>query len=340
MVFARKYIVRKRFEGMPKKTDFIVVTYDLLTLPKDHILVKVEWISVDPYLRSSNPNYPLPYDQFGYQIGIVEESKCKQYPVGTRVVSHQGWCDYYMYNPTVKVTHVSINSIDRGVYRLPNLRGLPISMGIGAIGMPGVAAYFGLLEICKPMEGETVVVTSAAGCVGSIVGQIARIKGCTVIGFTGSDAKVNWLKKELNFHHAFNYKTSDTDAVLKEAAPHGIDCYFDNVGGELSYVIMKQMNDHGRIAICGSISAHNDQSMSQEDNLQPTIMIKQLEVEGFLADRWRNKWPIAFGDLTKWIKNGDIMVREQVTEGFDNIYTAFRGMLEGESCGKAVVKIA
>ncbi|CAH0579418.1 unnamed protein product [Chrysodeixis includens] len=341
MVKARKYVVKKNFVGDPKKDDFEIVEYELPPLEDRHILVKVEWISVDPYQWAYTSKYKAPYDQFSYQVGIIQASKHKNFPVGTRVVSHHGWCDYCIMNPEVQVDGINFGVLDFGVYKLPDLQGLPASLGIGAVGMPGATAYFGLLEVCKPKAGETVVVTTAAGAVGSVAGQIAKIKGCKVIGFTGSDSKVQWLKKELGFEHAFNYKTVDVGKALREAAPNGIDCYFDSVGGELSYLIMQQMNSYGRVAICGSISSYSH-SLAETNNsptLQPLIVLKQLKVEGFIVFRWMERWPEAFADLSKWIKSGQLKAGEHVTVGFENVVDAFQGMLSGANCGKAVVKV-
>ncbi|XP_045768623.1 prostaglandin reductase 1-like [Maniola jurtina] len=335
MVKARKYVVKRHFDGLPKREDFEIVEYELPPIQNGEILVKAEWVSVDPYLRAYNQRFPAPYDQFSYQVGLVENSKDPRFPVGTRVVSHKGWCDYCVINANVFRSPADI------VYKLPDLKGLSNSLGVGAVGLTGVTAYFGFLEICKPKAGETVVVTGAAGAVGSLVGQIAKIKGCRVIGFAGSDDKVNWLEKDLGFDKAFNYKTVDVQKVLKEAAPKGIDCYFDNVGGEISSIIISQMNDFGRVSVCGSISAYNDDvsKLPKAPILQLAIVSKQLKIEGFLAPRWRDRWSEAFVDLSKWIKSGELKSREHVTEGFDNIFDAFIGMLNGENTGKAVVKI-
>ncbi|CAH2267548.1 prostaglandin reductase 1-like [Pararge aegeria] len=335
MVKARKYVVKRHFEGVPKRDDFEIVEYELPPIQNGEILVKAEWVSVDPYLRAYNKRFPVPYDQFSYQVGLVEDSKDPRFPVGTRVVSHKGWCDYSVMNANVSNSPADI------IYKLPDLKGLSNSLGIGAVGMPGATAYFGLLEICQPKAGETVVVTGAAGAVGSLVGQIAKIKGCRVIGFAGSEDKVNWLEKDLGFDKAFNYKTVDVQKVLKEAAPKGIDCYFDNVGGEISSIIISQMNDFGRVAVCGSISSYNDDftKLPKATILQIALVMKQLKIQGFLAPRWRDRWSEAFSDLSKWIKSGDLKTREHVTEGFDKLYDAFIGMLNGENIGKAVVKI-
>ncbi|XP_045485144.1 prostaglandin reductase 1-like [Pieris rapae] len=335
MVKARKYVVKRYFQGVPKKDDFELVEYELPQLKTGQFSVKAEFISVDPYMRAYGYRRPIPYDQFGFQIGTIIESKNPDFPVGCRVVNHQGWCDYSV------VTDLTENHSH--VYLLPDLQGLPIELALGALGMPGVTAYFGFLEICKPKAGETVVVSGAAGAVGSIVGQIAKIKGCRVIGFTGSDDKVQWLEKELGFDKAINYKTADVNKALKDAAPKGVDCYFDNVGGELTAAIYKQMNLYGRVALCGCISSYNeDPTTYKTSSLLPLILYKQLKVEGLIVSRWyepENRWPEAIAALAQWIKQGNIKARSHVTEGLDNLYDAFVGMLAGENMGKALVKV-
>lgn len=335
MVKARKYVVKRRFEGKPKRDDFEIVEYELPPLKENEILVKTEWISVDPVHRYANTFIPIPYDQFGFQIGKVLESKDAKYPVGSKIVSQIGWCDYTI----LKESQYECNIM----YKLPNLEGLPTELGIGEIGMPGATAYFGFLEICKPKSGETVVVTGAAGAVGYIVGQIAKIKGCRVIGFTGSDAKVKWLEEEIGFDKAINYKTADITKALKEAAPNGVDCYFDNVGGEISSIILSHMNLYGRVSVCGSMSTYNSDPKEMPKALvtQVNIVIKELLLEGFIVTRWSPEkcWQQAFTDIIKWIKSGQIKYRSHITVGFDNVFDAFIGMLDGENFGKACVKI-
>lgn len=341
MVKAKKYVVKKTFEGMPKREDYEVVEYELPPLKDGEILVKAEAISVDPYLRAYNNRYPTPYDQFSYQVGVVLESKSTSYPVGARVVSHKGWCTHAILD--TKPTEDSKPNEDpfQSIYLLPDLKGLPNSIGVGAAGMPGLTAYFGFLEICKPKAGETVVVTGAAGAVGSIVGQIAKLKGCRVIGFAGSDDKVSWLEKALGFDRAFNYKTVDIAKALQEAAPKGVDCYFDNVGGEISSTIISHMNLFGRVSVCGSISAYNENpsQMPKATILQPSIVFKQLRIEGFIVLRWLKRFPEGISQLIEWISSGKIKPREHVTEGFDKLFEAFIGMLKGENIGKAVIRV-
>ncbi|XP_045535804.1 prostaglandin reductase 1-like [Papilio machaon] len=330
---ARKYVVKKHFEGVPKRDDFEIVEYELPSLKPGDVLVKTEWISVDPYLRARNTVYSPPFDQFSTQIGLVIESNHFKYPVGTKIVSHIGWCDYGI---------VNMNEEEPlRTYKLPDFEDLPTSYAIGALGRPGATGYFGLLDICKPKVGETVIVTSAAGAVGTMVGQIAKIKGCILIGITGSDEKVRILEDEFGFDKAFNYKTVDISEVLEEAAPNGVDCYFDNIGGEISSIIIKQMNSFGRVACCGSISSYNDNplKMPKATVIQPYVVNKQLTLEGFNVSRFADRWHEALPEVINWIKTGQIKVKEHVTVGFDNVLNAFVGMLAGENVGKAVVKM-
>ncbi|CAK1547343.1 unnamed protein product [Leptosia nina] len=340
MVKAKKYVVKNHFRGLPKREDFEVVEFDLPPLENGEILVKTEWISVDPYVQVHNPFHPVPYDQHSFQVGTVQDSKNPNYPIGSKVVSYKGWCDYSIIDNFENGT----DGFDFGrVYKLQDVKDLPVELFVGTLGMTGVTAYCGLLEICQPRAGETVVVTGAAGAVGSIVGQIAKVKGCRVVGFAGSDEKVQWLENELGFDKAINYKTADLRKSLKKAAPNGVDCYFDNVGGEISSVIIAQMNKYGRVAVCGSISAYNDdpEKLPKATILQPYIIFNELRIEGLTVNRWSNpdRWPKAIADLSEWIRGGKIQARNHVTEGFDKLFDALIGVLTGDNFGKAVVKV-
>lgn len=215
-----------------------------------------------------------------------------------------------------------------------------MSIALGTLGMPGNTAYFGFLDICKPKAGEVVVVTGAAGAVGSIVGQLAKLKECKVIGVAGSDDKCKWLTDELGFDHAINYKTADIRAELKKVAPDGVDCYFDNVGGTISSTVINQMRDHGRISVCGSISAYNSPASEwpKVPILQPTFVFKQLTMKGFLIWSYNNRLFEGLTNMKQWVDEGKIKHRDTVTEGFENTPQAFIDMLEGKNTGKAVVK--
>lgn len=339
MVKATKYVVTKHFQGLPKREDYKIVEYELPALKNGEILVKAEWLSVDPYFQSYNANTSIPYDQYGFQVGSVIETKDSRYPVGTKVVSHAGWADY-----SILSTDNEGKSPRDVVIKLPDLKGLSPSLAVGAVGMPGASAYLAFLEICKPQPGETVVVTGAAGAVGSLVGQIAKIKGCKVIGFAGSEDKVRWLEDELGFDRVFNYKTVDVIKALKEAAPNGVDSYFDNVGGELSSQIINQMNSKGRVCVCGSISSYNDgmhfHQLPKATILQPNVLFKELKVEGFVIwNRELKLWFEAYAQIIEWIKSDQLKAKEHVTEGFHNVFDAFIDMLTGKNFGKAVVKV-
>lgn len=206
--------------------------------------------------------------------------------------------------------------------------------------MPGNTAYFGFLEICKPKAGETVVVSGAAGAVGTIVGQIAKIKGCKVIGIAGTDEKCAWIKKDLGFDHAINYKTEAVAEVLKKCAPDGVDCYFDNVGGGISSIVISQMREFGRISVCGSISSYNlpISEWPKVPILQPAFIFKQLKMEGFIVTRWWDRWFEGISQLKEWIDDDKIKYRETVTNGFENMPQALINMLQGQNFGKAIVK--
>ncbi|XP_037294565.1 prostaglandin reductase 1 isoform X2 [Manduca sexta] len=250
---SRKYIVLNPFVGEPKKEDFQIVEEQLSDLKEDEFLAEAVYISVDPYQRMKLGNV-YPCDMIGGQIAKIIKSRNSEYPVGTFVMGHFGWRTHTITKPS----NEKFCGQKPYMYVLPDFEDLPLSLGLGVCGRVGNTAYFGFTEICQPKWGETVVVSGAAGAVGSHVGQIAKILGCKVIGFAGTEEKCKWLVEELGFDHAANYKTVTVEKFLKENAPNGIDCYFDNVGGELSSIILAHMNNFGRVAVCGAISNYNE----------------------------------------------------------------------------------
>merc|ERR1719186_1878636 len=216
-----------------------------------------------PYTKSMTP----PLTMIGSSVALVEESRNSKYPKGSSVISYAGWVERAVVNPEASM---DVKLSDDRAVNTSKMRTMPMcvpapplppainpSLLLGACGMPGNTAYFGFLEICQPKAGETVVVSGAPGAEGSLVGQIAKIKGCNVVGFAGTDEKCNWLKS-IGFDHAFNYKKADVTESLAKAAPKGVDCYFDNVGGEMSVAVLNAMNTRGRAAICGAISHYNE----------------------------------------------------------------------------------
>jgi len=336
MVKAKQFIYSKAFHGEPTSDNFTLKEIDLPELKDGDVLCEATYLSVDPYMRPYMMRYPVGSKMIGGQVAKVIESKHSKFPVGSVVYGDFGWQSHTIFSPDSKN-----DGFITEPFVLPDLESLPYSYALGCLGMPGNTAYFGFLELCQPKKGETVVVTGAAGAVGCLVGQIAKIKGCTVIGYAGTDDKCNWLKTECNFDYAFNYKTCDILKSLKEAAPKGVDCYFDNVGGEMSSAIISQMNLFGRISVCGSISAYNEklEELPKVTILQPSFVFKQLKMEGFIVSRWKTRFPEGFKHMHNWIKSGELKYRETVTNGFENMPKAFMEMLKGKNTGKAIVKV-
>lgn len=223
-------------------------------------------------------------------------------------------------------------------YILPKCDGHPTSLGLGLLGMPGNTAYFGFLKLLEPKAGETIVVTGAAGAVGSLVGQLAKLNGCRVIGFAGSDDKCKWLESEYGFDKAINYKSQNLFKHLKEASPKGVDMFFDNVGGEVSSLIFSRMNNFGRVAVCGAIGSYNS-DIPKVNAVQNVFVFKQLKMEGFLVWRWSDRWMEGISEIAKLVQEGKLKYHETVTEGFENTPQAFIEMLRGKNYGKAIVKV-
>lgn len=261
------------------------------------------------------------------------QSKHEKYPLGTLLSAYFGWRTHTIVNPDTRTTDFMGK-----LTILPELGELSSSIGLGAIGLTGNSAYFGFLEICQPKPNDVVVVSGAAGAVGSIVGQIAKIKGCHVIGLAGTDDKVKWLVEDLGFDHAFNYKTVNLKESLKEAAPKGVDCYFDNVGGKISAIVRSHMKLYGRVSVCGAISTYNATSPTLTPSIEPILVFKQLRMEGFLVQRWFDRHDEGTNQMLQWIKEGKIKVKETCTEGFGNMPQAFIDMLGGSNTGKAIIK--
>ncbi|XP_069048552.1 prostaglandin reductase 1 [Lepisosteus oculatus] len=328
MVRAKTWTLRKHFEGFPQDSDFELKEQELPE-PKDgEVLLEAVFLSVDPYMRPYSKVRMKEGDvMIGSQVAKVLESKDPRFPVGSYVVSNCGWR-----------TH-SICTGEQLEALLSNWpENIPKSLALGTVGMPGLTALYGLTEVCEMKPGDVVLVNAAAGAVGSVVGQIAKIKGCKAVGCAGSDSKVAYLK-EMGFDEAFNYKTvSSLEEALKKASPEGYDCFFENVGGQFSTVALEQMKPFGRIAVCGCISVYNDVTPQTGPYVHPQLLFKQLRMEGFLVYRWKHKNEESLKQLMTWVKEGKLKYREHITAGFANMPRAFMGMLKGENTGKAIVK--
>ncbi|VTJ75213.1 prostaglandin reductase 1-like [Marmota monax] len=328
MVLAKRWTLKKHFSGSPTNSDFELKTAELPPLKNGEVLLEAFFLSVNPYMRIASRKLKEGDIMMGEQVARVVESKNSAFPKGTVVLAYLGW-----------TTHTI--SDGKGLEKLPTdwPDSLPLSLALGTVGMPGLTAYFGLLDICGVKGGETVMVNAVAGAVGSVVGQIAKLKGYKVVGAAGSDEKIAYLKK-IGFDVAFNYKTVESlEETLKKASPDGYDCYFDNVGGEFSNVVIPQMKTFGRIAICGAISTYNRTGLPPPGPPPEAVIYQQLRMEGFMVTRWqgdvRQK---ALKDLMTWTSEGKIQYHEHIIEGFDNMPSAFMGLLKGENLGKSVVK--
>ncbi|CAH1119664.1 unnamed protein product [Phaedon cochleariae] len=329
MVRAKVYKYIKQFEGEPDRSNFKIIEEELPEIKNGEFLAEATFLSVDPYMKA-HPG-PVGETMLGTQVAKVIESKNPKFPVGKLIVGGFGWR-----------THTISNGEEEAFlgkpYTLPDFGDLSPSLALGVLGMPGNTAYFGFLERSKPKSGETVVVSGAAGAVGSIVGQIAKIKGCNVIGIAGSDEKAKWLVNELGFDHCINYKSQNVHEELSKVAPRGVDCYFDNVAGEISDTVLKHMNLSGRVIACGASSQYNNTNTIYGYN-QTIIVFQQLSIYGFAINRWLDRWLEGIVQMAEWVKQGKVKYHETVTDGFDNMFEAFANMLNGANVGKAVVKV-
>jgi len=333
MVLGRKWVLKNHFDGLPKQSDFELVEEELPPLQENQFVFRSHFISVDPYQRPYTARLTPPFTMIGSSVAKIEESKNPKYPVGSDIIIYGGWVETGIASPEVP------GALRKPPQIVPKLENISNSHLLGACGMPGNTAYFGLLEICQPKAGETVVVSGAAGAVGSLVGQIAKIKGCKVIGYAGTDEKCAWLKS-LGFDFAFNYKKCEVADTLKTAAPSGVDCYFDNVGGEMSAAVMSAMNTRGRVSVCGAISHYNDVGgYSKTTDVLPLCVFNELKVEGFLVTRWNERWMEGISDIAGWIGTGKIKAEETIVDGFENTPEAFMGLFTGQNTGKMIVKL-
>lgn len=326
-------------KGFPQESDFELSETDINKNVKDgEVLVKVLELSVDPYLRgkmAGKKTYTDPFELgkplYSGGVGKVEASANDKLPVGSVVTGVLPWSEYAL---LPKEQADSMRKIDPSA-------GFPLSYYLGVLGMPAMTAYYGLLYIGEPKEGETVYVSAAAGAVGQIVGQIAKIKGCRVVGSVGSDDKVQLLKDKFKYDAAFNYKTdSDWDAKLKELCPDGIDVYFENVGGKMLEAVLNNCNKFARVPVCGMISQYNLEQPEGVHNLMQLIG-KDLTMKGFIIGNHFQEIGQSFQkDMTQWLKEEKVQYAEDVASGLETAPKAFIRMLKGENIGKQVVHIA
>jgi len=326
-------LLHKRPVGKPTLTDFEFTMDAIPVPPTGHILLKTLYVSVDPYLRgrmNASKSY-VPSFETGKPLssGIIAEvidSTHAEFKKGDFVSGNLEWKEYQV-------------SDCNGLIKL-NAKISELSPYLGILGMTGLTAYLGLMEIGIPKTGETLVVSGAAGAVGSVVGQIGKIMGCNVIGITGSNEKVKLLKSKFKFDNAINYKTTpDLSEAIRNACPKGVDIYFDNVGGEISDAVLANINKHARLPVCGYISHYNDIKVPVGPRIQPILLSKSATMRGFIVSDFSTKFLGATKQLAAWLKEDKLTYSETIVEGFDNIPQAFLDLFDGKNEGKMIVKI-
>ena len=333
----RQIVLNSRPVGAPTPADFRLIESAIPAPAAGEILLRTTHLSLDPYMRgrmSDAPSYAPPVAlndvMVGGTIARVEASNNPQFKVGDVVLSYSGWQDYAISN-------------GEGVNVLPADMAQP-SLALGVLGMPGFTAYMGLLDIGQPKAGDTVVVAAASGAVGAIVGQIAKINGCRVIGIAGGKDKCDYVTNDLGFDVCIDRKDADFAAQLAAACPSGIDVYFESVGGAVFDAVLPLLNVGARIPVCGLIAHYNDQQLPAGPDrlglLMGTLLKKRIKMQGFIIfDDYGHRYGEFFSAMSQWLSDGKIKFKEDLVQGLENTPEAFMGLLEGKNFGKLVVRV-
>lgn len=333
----RQIVLDNRPQGEATVDNFRLVTTDTPPLQDGQVLVRHHFLSLDPYMRgrmNDSRSYaqpqPLGEVMIGGTVGEVVESRHPKYQPGDRVVGMGGWQEYSV-----------VDATQPGALRKVDTTHVPLSHYLGAVGMPGVTAWYGLVKIINPKAGETVVVSAASGAVGSAFGALAKARGCRVVGIAGGPDKCRYVTEELGFDACIDYREhKDLGAMvkaLKVACPNGIDGYFENVGGVLLDAVMLRMNAFGRIAMCGMIAGYDGQPLPMANPAM--ILVSRLKIEGFIVSEHMEVWPEALAELGTLVGTGKLRPRESVAEGIAAAPAAFIGLLKGKNFGKQLVKL-
>jgi len=331
----KRVVLAARPHGEPKTSDFRLEDYAMPVPGEGEVLLRTIWLSLDPYMRgrmndAASYSEPVPVDGV-MEGGTVCEVLASNNPgvaKGDIVLAHSGWQTHAVVDGKL------VRKVDTGLG--------PISTAVGILGMPGMTAYTGLLDIGQPKEGETVVVAAASGAVGSAVGQIAMIKGARAVGIAGGKDKCDYVKNELGFAECIDHRDPDFAAKLKAACPDGIDVYFENVGGEVFEAVFPLLNFFARIPVCGLIASYSDTADSTPKwagKLMRTVLTKRLLIRGFIVRDFANRRGDFLRDMSQWVKEGKVKYKEFVTEGLDSAPEAFMGLLKGKNFGKQLVRI-
>ena len=332
----QQFLLNKRPIRMPEDDCWILNEESVTPLKKNEILIKVKYLSIDPYMRgrmNDGMSYASPIKigqpMVGETVGIIIDSKSNLYKVGDNVCIHKGW-----------QTYIKAKDTDLSIYKIPNAN-IPLSAYLGVAGMPGRTAYFGFNRVGKPIKEDVVVVSAASGAVGSVVGQLAKIKGCKVIGVAGGVQKCSYVINDLGFDDCLDYKSKTFKEELDKTCKNGIDIYFENVGGMVTKAIAPLLNKSARVPICGFISQYNEENMLEAET--PFKVLKSLKSKPFhrffVVTEWMDEWDKATSNLSKEIHEGRIKYKETITEGFENAPQALRDVLSGKNFGKQLIKI-
>jgi len=331
---SREVQLARRPVGVPAPADFLLAESELPTLGDGQILVENVYMSVDPYMRGRMMDRKSYVEPFvvgqvmpGGAVGRVLESRADGFQSGDHVLSMNGWRERFV--------------SDTGGLRKVDASAAPLSTYLGVMGMPGMTAYVGLLDIGKPTPGETVFVSGAAGAVGSVVCQIAKLKGCRVVASAGSEEKLRWLTEEAGVDAVIDYRTvPDLRRALRDAAPDGIDIYFDNVGSDHLEAAIWCMNDFGRIVACGSISTYNAANPEPGPSNLFQVVTKRLLIKGFIVSDHMDRGRAFSVDMAGWIRDGKVRWRETVVDGIESATDAFLGLFRGDNVGKMLVRLS
>ncbi|MBD5634085.1 MAG: NADP-dependent oxidoreductase [Candidatus Eremiobacteraeota bacterium] len=331
----RRVLLASRPKGEPTADNFKLDEVPVRALQTGEVLLRTIYLSLDPYMRgrmSDAKSYAAPVEvggvMVGGTVGEVVASEADGFAVGDLVQAYSGWQEYEISNGT------GLRKIDRSA---------PISTAVGVLGMPGMTAYTGLLEIGKPKPGETVVVAAATGPVGSLVGQIAKLKGCTVVGVAGGAEKCAYAERELGFDACIDHRAPDFPARLRAAVPAGIDVYFENVGGAVREAVIPLLNPFSRVPVFGLIAWYNATSFPGDDKLpmlMRTVLSNRVTIRGFIVSDFAALHGAFQRDVGKWLSDGRIVYREDIVEGLERAPAAFIGLLRGENFGKLVVRVS
>ncbi len=328
----KQWRLKARPVGEPSADTWDYTESEVPTITDGQLLIKIEYISLDPAMRgwlNDAKSYIEPV-QIGDvmragTVGEVIESKHEKFVVGDFVCGHNGVQSYAV-------------SDGAGLYKVdPNLA--PLSYYLGVLGMPGMTGYFGLLKTGEPKAGETVVVSGAAGAVGGLVGQIAKIKGCRVVGIAGGSEKCKFLVDELGFDAAIDYKNENVKKALKQACPDGVDVYFDNVGGDILDDVLTQINLHARIVICGAISQYNNTTPVKGPSNYLALLVNRARMEGIVVFDNIKEYPTAMKDIAGWIQSGELTVKDHIVEGIETFPETLMMLFKGKNFGKLVLKV-